>query len=113
MYVIYTNPYSVLKDFEDEDNILEVLWIKLRATRLPRGVSNIVIGVVYHPPNTVNSRQENPCFPVILQNGEENAAFTARFSIFENARKTRCSLLVNIGKTCCSYLVFPHRENKI
>ena len=49
-------PYSVLDDFEDESNILEVLWVKLRPTRLPRGVSNIVIGVVYHPPNAVNSR---------------------------------------------------------
>ena len=55
MYVKDTIPYSVLKDFEDESNILEVLWVKLRPTRLPRGVSNIVIGVVYHPPNAVNS----------------------------------------------------------
>ena len=55
MYVKDKIPYSVLADFEDESNILEVLWVKLRPTRLPRGVSNIVIGVVYHPPNAVNS----------------------------------------------------------
>ena len=55
MYVKDTIPYSVLKDFEDESNILEVLWVKLRPTWLPRGVSNIVIGVVYYPPNAVNS----------------------------------------------------------
>ena len=55
MYVKDTIPYSVLKDLEDESDVLEVLWVKLRPTRLPRGVSNIVIGVVYHPPNAVNS----------------------------------------------------------
>ena len=55
MYVKDTIPYSVLKDLEDESDVLEVLRVKLRPTRLPRGVSNIVIGVVYHPPNAVNS----------------------------------------------------------
>ena len=55
MYVKESIPYSVLKDLEDERDVLEVLWVKLRPTRLPRGVSNIVIGVVYHPSNAVNS----------------------------------------------------------
>ena len=57
MYVKDTIPYSVLKDFEGESNILylEVVWVKLRPTQLPRGGSTIVIGVVYRPPNAVNS----------------------------------------------------------
>ena len=55
MYVKNTIPYSVLKDLEDESDVLEVLWVKLWPTRLLRGVSSIVIGVVYHPPNAVNS----------------------------------------------------------
>ena len=28
----------------------EVLWIKARPFRLPRGFSSIIIGIVYHPP---------------------------------------------------------------
>ena len=55
MYVKDTIPYSVLKDFEGESNILEMLWVKLWPTCLPKGVSNIVIGVVYHPSNEANS----------------------------------------------------------
>ena len=32
MYLKDTIPYSVLKDFQDESNILEVPWVKLRPT---------------------------------------------------------------------------------
>ena len=34
---------------------LEVLWVKLRPTRLPRGIHSIIVGTVYHPPNADNT----------------------------------------------------------
>ena len=43
-------PFIVLEDLSESP--LEVLWIKLRPTRLPRGVNNIVLGIVYHPPSS-------------------------------------------------------------
>ena len=30
---------------------IEVLWVKVRPYRLPRGVSCIIIGTIYHPPS--------------------------------------------------------------
>ena len=53
MYVKDSIPVTVLEDLESEDG-LEVLWVKLRPTRLPRGLSNIIVGLVYHPPKAVN-----------------------------------------------------------
>ena len=37
------------------DSSFEVLWIKIRPTRLQRGLGSIVIGTVYHPSSTDNS----------------------------------------------------------
>ena len=34
---------------------LEVLWVNLRPTRLPRGIYSIIVGTVYHPPNADNT----------------------------------------------------------
>ena len=34
---------------------LEVLWVKLRPTRLPRGIHSIIAGTVHHPPNADNA----------------------------------------------------------
>ena len=33
---------------------LETIWLTLRPHRLPRGISNLTIGNVYHPPNAVD-----------------------------------------------------------
>ena len=33
---------------------LEVLWIKLRPKRLPRGIPSIIAGTIYHPPSSDN-----------------------------------------------------------
>ena len=55
MYIKASIPYTILGDLEDENGSFEVLWIKLRPTRLPRGISSIVAGVVYHPPQATNS----------------------------------------------------------
>ena len=55
LYVKDHIPFSILEDFgDDNNNLLEVLWVKLRPPRLPRGFSNIVVGLIYHPP-TANS----------------------------------------------------------
>ena len=48
-------PFTILEDLEDESGSFEVLWIKLRPFRLPRGISSIIAGVVYHPPKAKNS----------------------------------------------------------
>ena len=55
MYIKASIPYTILGDLEDENGSFEVLWIKLRPTRLPRGISSIIAGVVYHPPQAINS----------------------------------------------------------
>ena len=33
---------------------LRVIWTQIRPSRLPRGITSIVIGVVYHPPNAAD-----------------------------------------------------------
>ena len=55
MYIKSSIPFTVLEDPEDEKCSFEVLWIKMRPTRLPRGISSIIAGVVYHPPKATNS----------------------------------------------------------
>ena len=55
MYIKASIPFTILEDLEDESGSLEVLWIKLRPFRLPRGISSIIAGVVYHPPKATNS----------------------------------------------------------
>ena len=47
---IYCHP---LNDFYNDD--FEVHWSLLRPCRLPRGISNIIVAVVYHPLNSDNS----------------------------------------------------------
>ena len=48
---IYTNNinFTILEDLKNPN--YEVLWLKLRPARLPRGYSSIVLGTVYHPPS--------------------------------------------------------------
>ena len=53
MYIKDTVPFSVLEDLADD--FLEVLWLDLRPSQLPRGVNNIFVGVIYHPPKAQNS----------------------------------------------------------
>ena len=49
MYVKTPTECKILSDLHDIDH--EVLWADLRPRRLPRGFSNIVVGLVYHPPD--------------------------------------------------------------
>ncbi|EDO26094.1 predicted protein [Nematostella vectensis] len=44
--------YQVLEDLMDDE--FEVLWIQLRPSRLPRGITSIVVGLVYHPPSAAD-----------------------------------------------------------
>ena len=37
----------------------EVLWIKLRPKRLPRGIPSIIVGTIYHPPSSDNQAMIN------------------------------------------------------
>ena len=55
MYIKASIPFTILGDLEDENGSFEVLWVKLRPTRLPRGISSIIAGVVSHPPQATNS----------------------------------------------------------
>ena len=41
--------FTFLEDLQNPN--YEVLWLKLRPARLPRGYSSIVLGTVYHPPS--------------------------------------------------------------
>lgn len=54
------SPFSVLNFSEvDESPDLEVLWTKLRPTRLLRGFSSIISGVIYHPPSAPDSQLQD------------------------------------------------------
>ena len=44
--------YDVLSDLMDEN--FEVLWVKIRPNRLPRGIPSIIVGTVYHPPSAID-----------------------------------------------------------
>ena len=57
MYIKNSIKYSVLHDLLDP--VLEVLWVKIQPTRLPRGISTIVVGVLYHPPRADNASMLN------------------------------------------------------
>ena len=52
-YIKDSIQFSILDDLIDP--LYEVLWIIIRPARLPRGISSIVIGTVYHPPNANDS----------------------------------------------------------
>ena len=44
-----TIKFQTLNDLSNED--FEALWLNLNPSRLPRGISNIILGVVYHLPS--------------------------------------------------------------
>ena len=49
VYVKDTIKFTILDNLHDPS--FEMLWIKLRPTRLPRGCTSIVVGTLYHPPS--------------------------------------------------------------
>ena len=52
LYVKDSIQCHILSDFHYDDH--EVLWANLRPHRLPRGLFNIIAGVLYHPPEANN-----------------------------------------------------------
>ena len=53
LYVKESIKLDRLHDYEDtNNNHIEVIWCKLRPYRLPRGFSGLIVGVLYHPPNS-------------------------------------------------------------
>ena len=48
-YIRKTIKFQTLNDLSNED--FEALWLNLNPSRLPRGISNIILGLVYHPPS--------------------------------------------------------------
>ena len=48
-YIKNNMNFTFLEDLQNPN--YEVLWLKLRPARLPRGYSYIVLGTVYHPPS--------------------------------------------------------------
>ena len=48
-YVRKTIKYHVLENLFDAS--FEVLWLTLRPSRLPRGITNVIVGIMYHPPS--------------------------------------------------------------
>ena len=49
LYIKNTIQFEILENLHNEQ--IEVLWIKTRPTRLPRGVPCVITGTLYHPPN--------------------------------------------------------------
>ena len=53
MFIKNSIQFSVLDHLLDPS--FEVLWIELKLLCLPRGINNIIVGTVYHPPSANNS----------------------------------------------------------
>ena len=53
-YVRDSIPCTVLTDFDEPE--LETLWLMLRPARMPRWLTHVVVGIIYHPPNANNRR---------------------------------------------------------
>lgn len=49
IYVRKSITYTVLENLSNLD--FEVIWLLLKPSRLPRGITNIIVGIVYHPPS--------------------------------------------------------------
>ncbi|XP_068757688.1 uncharacterized protein [Montipora capricornis] len=49
MYVKNSMQCNILSDLRNDDH--EVLWVDIKPGRLPHNFSNIIVGVVYHPPS--------------------------------------------------------------
>ena len=56
--------FNILHDFPS--NEFEALWLDLRPTRLPRGVSNINLCNLYHPPWTNDQSMINHLFESLV-----------------------------------------------
>jgi exonuclease III len=48
MHVRASTPVTIVTEYDVED--VEILWCKLRPSRLPLGFSHLIVATVYHPP---------------------------------------------------------------
>ena len=53
VYIKDSIAFTVLDELYDSS--FEILWINTRPNRMPRGITNMIIGTVYHPPSADNS----------------------------------------------------------
>ena len=53
IYIKDSMHYTAINELADTS--FEALWVHLHLRRLPRGFSNLVVGVVYHPPRSDNA----------------------------------------------------------
>jgi hypothetical protein len=53
LYLRNSISYEILDHFHNAET--EVLWVKIRPTRLPRGFPCIITGTLYHPPSSDNN----------------------------------------------------------
>jgi hypothetical protein len=52
MYVRNHIQCNILQELLDSN--FEIIWVHIRPTRLPRGISCIIIGTLHHPPSANN-----------------------------------------------------------
>jgi exonuclease III len=64
VYIRNTINFNILHDFSS--NEFEALWLDLRPTRLPRGVSNIILCNLYHPPGENDQSMINYLFESLV-----------------------------------------------
>ena len=99
MYVRESIRFETLSDFTDEN--FEVLWVKICPPRLPRGISSIVVGTVYHPPRAGYSDRQMSDYLL-----ESLSKIEARFpncgliilGDFNNLNSTRVKMLTASNK---------------
>ena len=53
VYIKDSIAFTVLDELYNSS--FEILWISIRPNRLPRGIANLIISTVYHPPSADNS----------------------------------------------------------
>ena len=105
MYAKDTIHFTILEDLKDESG-MEVLRAKMRPTRLPRGVSSIITGLVYHPPKAVNSAMLD-YLKICLVNIESRYP-TCGIIVLDVLNKLNDSRLKALVYTNCTPLLF-HR----
>ena len=69
LYVKDSIQCKILQDFHSDDH--EALWAFLRPKRLPRGFSDLIIAVVYHPDqhSDTNNTALSEYFEILTQRG--------------------------------------------
>ena len=66
LYVKESIKLDRLRDYEDtSNNHIEVIWCKLRPYRLPRGFSGLIVGILYHPPNSNDDQMKEYLFDTL------------------------------------------------